>query len=435
MTVKLFKYQIKKMMRKILPLFFTIFISLSFSSSSLPPWESKVDQILLLKRNSHEDLNFLIILKEQAKLSSSNTYQSKLEKGQKVFSALKAIAENSQSSLIKYLSQNKLKFKAFFIINAIQVKAPFYILENIAKREDVASIQNNPWVKMESPVEEIYTDYRGPLDVEWGIKKIGADLVWEMGYQGQGVVVGGQDTGYDWEHPALKSKYRGWNGTTATHDYNWHDAIHEINPLHGDSTILATNNRCGLNSLFPCDDNSHGTHTMGTMVGEEGDNHIGVAPKAKWIACRNMERGYGSPSTYIECFEWFLAPTDLEGNNPDPSKSPHVINNSWSCPEKEGCTTSNFETMRMVIDHVKKAGIVVVVSAGNDGNRGCSSISKPPAMFEESFSVGATNKNDSIAGFSSRGPVLADDNKQLKPNVVAPGVGVRSSIPNGQYAS
>ena len=422
------------MKKKISLVLLSVFVCFSFGATP-NEWTSKVDLILLSKRNTSKNLNFLIVLKEQAELSSPNVKLSKLEKGQKVFSELKTTAKKSQSSLIKYLSQNKLSFKPYFIINAIQVKAPFYVVENMAKRAEVASIQNNPWVKMESPVEEIYTDYRGPFEVEWGIRKISADLVWEMGYQGQGVIIGGQDTGYDWEHPALKNKYRGWDGNTATHDFNWHDAIHEINPLHNDSILLATNNRCGLNSLFPCDDGSHGTHTMGTMVGGDGDNLIGVAPKAKWIACRNMERGYGSPSTYIECFEWFLAPTDLQGNNPDPSKSPHVINNSWSCPEKEGCTTSNFETMRMVIENVKKAGIVVVVSAGNDGNRGCSSISKPPSMFEESFSVGATRENDTIASFSSRGPVLLDNGKLLKPNVVAPGVSVRSSIPNGGYAS
>ena len=125
--------------------------------------------------------------------------------------------------------------------------------------------------------------------------------VWAMGYKGQGVVIAGEDTGYQWEHPALKNTYRGWDGTTADHNYNWHDAIHEISPLHNDPMPDPSLNSCGLDVQYPCDDGSHGTHTMGTMIGEEGPNQIGVAPGAKWMACRNMERGYGSPTTYIEC--------------------------------------------------------------------------------------------------------------------------------------
>jgi serine protease AprX len=174
---------------------------------------------------------------------------------------------------------------------------------------------------------------------------------------------------------------------------------------------------------------------MGTMVGEDGDNQIGVAPKASWIACRNMERGYGSPATYIECFEWFLAPTDLNDENPDPSKAPHVIANSWSCPEIEGCNPNNFALMQAAVENLKAAGVVVVVSAGNSGSQGCGSVNTPSAIFENSFTVGATNQQDSIAGFSSRGPVDVDNSLRLKPNVSAPGVGVRSCIRDGQYAS
>jgi len=186
----------------------------------------------------------------------------------------------------------------------------------------------------------------------------------------------------------------------------------------------------------PCDDGFHGTHTMGTMVGDDGaGNQIGVAPGARWIACRNMERGWGSPVTYIEAFEWFLAPTNLANLNPDPSKAPHVINNSWGCPPVEGCNEMNFATMNAVVDNLKAAGIVVVVSAGNSGSN-CETVSTPAAMFQNSFSIGASRPSgDTIAGFSSRGPVTVDGSGRLKPNVVAPGVSVRSCVPDSNYAS
>jgi hypothetical protein len=233
------------------------------------------------------------------------------------------------------------------------------------------------------------------------------------------VVVGGQDTGYQWDHPALKNQYRGWSGSSANHNYNWHDAIH------------SGGGSCGANSPYPCDDYGHGTHTMGTMVGDDGgSNQIGVAPSARWIGCRNMDQGNGTPATYSECFQWFIAPTDLNGQNPDPSKAPDVINNSWGCPASEGCTDPN--ALKTVVENARAAGIEVVASAGNSGS-GCSSVSDPPAIYAAAFSVGATDSSDTIASYSSRGPVTADGSNRMKPEVSAPGVSIRSSTFDGGY--
>ena len=139
------------------------------------------------------------------------------------------------------------------------------------------------------------------------------------------------------------------------HNYNWHDSIH------------SGGGSCGADSPAPCDDFGHGTHTMGTMVGDDGGtNKIGVAPRRKWIGCRNMDQGVGTPATYTECFQWFIAPTDLPNQNPDPSKAPHVINNSWGCPPSEGCTDPT--VLQTVVENTRAAGIEVVVSAGNAGS-------------------------------------------------------------------
>ena len=414
-----------------------VFMAMAFMPteySSNDNWREKVSPLLLSKADADEALNFLVILKEQKDVSAARRLKTKIARSQYVFEKLQQDISKSQKNIIQLLKNKRAKHSAFYIINAIQVKGDAQLLQTIAKFPEVKQINDNAPIKMQEPVEENYTNERGPNAIEWGIEMINADDVWAMGYNGQGVVVGGQDTGYEWEHPALIEKYRG-NGTTVDHNYNWHDAIHEINPLHNDSTLAATNNPCGLDVAFPCDDNNHGTHTMGTMVGEDGDNQIGVAPGSSWVACRNMERGWGQPSTYIECFEWFMAPTDLNNENPDPSKAPHVIANSWSCPEVEGCDSTNWEVMEMVVNNLKASGVVVVVSAGNSGGQGCGSVSTPAAFYEGSFSIGATASNDTIAGFSSRGPVTANGSGILKPNVSAPGVSVRSSIRNGAYAS
>ncbi len=379
---------------------------------------------------AEEPKNVLVVMEEQADLTILSQGLTKEEKGRFVFDLLTATAEDTQGPILRHIAEKGWKYQSFFIINAIKV-------EGISSTDisDLEALPGVAYVQHDNPVK--LTDVRikpstfPGRETEWGLLQIGADQVWDMGYTGQGAVVAGQDTGYDWSHPAIKSRYRGFidTGTSAEHDYNWHDAIHDYSELH-DTQV----NPCGLDVVVPCDDNGHGTHTMGTMVGGTEGDAIGVAPGAKWIACRNMERGWGSPSSYIECYEFFLAPTDLQGENPLPEKAPHVINNSWSCPEIEGCNTSNFETMRMVIDNLKTAGIVVVVSAGNAGPE-CSTINTPSAIFENSFSIGASDDKDSLAWFSSRGPVAIDGSMRIKPNVSAPGVNVRSCFPDDRYGT
>jgi len=141
-----------------------------------------------------------------------------------------------------------------------------------------------------------------------------------------------------------------------------------------------------------------------------------------------MDEGVGRPSTYLECLQFFLAPTDLNGANPDPSKRPNVIGNSYACPPEEGCAVSSLQA---AVDSLRAAGVFVAVSAGNEGRGGCSTVAYPPAVYDAAVSVGATDANDQIAPFSSRGPVTADGSGRLKPDLVAPGVGVRSSTPTG----
>ena len=121
---------------------------------------------------------------------------------------------------------------------------------------------------------------------------------------------------------------------------------------------------------------------------------------------------------------------------PDPTKAPDVINNSWACPPSEGCTDPN--VLLAVVQAVRAAGIVTVHSAGNDG-WACSTVRDPAAIYAESFSVGATyvtsDNQDNIAAFSSRGPVTIDGSNRRKPDVSAPGVGIRSSYPGGGYTN
>jgi serine protease AprX len=402
---------------------------ISFSSLTAQSFSSKIDPSVYAAAQTGKT-DFFILLKEQADLSKANNLISKEEKGTYVFTVLRGLAQASQSDIKNYLSTQDIDFQSFWIVNGVFAKGDINHINAIAARADVAHIIGNT-----SSILNIIpnTDLRPALEtrdiatITYGLSRIKADSVWGLGFKGKGVVIAGEDTGYDWEHPAIKPKYRGWNAATqnADHNYNWFDAIHANPEKKG--------NPCGYDTPMPCDDNNHGTHTMGTMLGSTDSLFLGVAPEAKWIAARNMDNGNGTLMSYVECFQWFLAPTDLGGRTPNPKLAPHVINNSWYCSREEGCNESNFAILEQAVNACRAAGIVVVVSAGNSGSA-CSSVEGPPAFFQKSFSVGATRADDTIAGFSSRGPVTIDGSNRLKPNVSAPGVSVLSSIKGGRYA-
>jgi subtilisin family serine protease len=378
------------------------------------------------------EAEFLVILADQADLGvpsaaclpSASTREARLRC---VYDTLREVALRSQASLRAELDGAGVDYRPFYIANMLAVKGDRALLARLAARPEVARVAANPRIRQ--PLPEPYSNgarLHPSQGIEWNVVRVNADDVWTLGYTGQAIVVAGQDTGYDWDHPALIDQYRGYNGVTATHDYNWHDAIHTNS--HG-------YNPCGADSSEPCDDHGHGTHTMGTIVGDDGGgNQIGVAPGARWIGCRNMDNGYGTPATYAECFEFFLAPYPVGGDpfaDGVPSLAPHVINNSWTCPPSEGCEP---DTLQTVVENVRAAGIVVVASAGNYG-AACSTVNSPIAIYDAAFSVGASDSSDGIASFSSRGPVAVDGSGRLKPDVTAPGVGVRSSLLGGGYGS
>lgn len=391
----------------------------------------KIEDAVYDAFGSSKIVEYIVYMRDRADFSQGVPFQKKSDKANFVYRTLVQKAEKSQKEIIDYLKANNIFFQSFYVTNAILIRSDIQTFLWISKREEAEWIFYNQPIKLLQYEAEKETALPREVEPEWGLKMIQADSVWKMGIRGKNVVIGGQDTGFSWEVSPLKNKYRGYvDSTTAEHRYNWYDAIHESNPNYPDSLL----NPCGFNSLVPCDDNNHGTHTMGTMVGEDEENKIGVAPEAQWIACRNMDRGWGKPSTYLECFEWFLAPFDENKQNPDPSKAPHVINNSWYCSEEEGCNLSNFYLMRDAVKNLKASGVVVVVSAGNSGSN-CSTVTGPPAIFAESFSVGATNQSDTIAGFSSRGLVTIDSSFVMKPNVSAPGARVRSVLRNGEFAN
>jgi serine protease AprX len=358
----------------------------------------------------------LVVLTQQADLSPAAALSSKLEKGRFVVNTLRAVAARTQAPLRAFLDQRGVPYQSFYIVNMIKVTGNMALMQELAARPDVGRIDANPMVRASLPIQSGVDVNAAPAGIEWNVTRVRAPQVWALGFRGEGRVVAGNDTGVQWDHPSFKARYRGWDGTKVDHDYNWHDATSQHSPT-------------------PIDPYGHGTFTLSQMVGDDGNgNQVGVAPGAQWFACRNMDaNGTGSPATYTECFEFLMAPYPVGGdpNQGDPTLAPDSINNSWGCPASEGCSAN---TLLAIVDSVRAAGIFPAVAAGNSGSS-CSSVSDPPAIYDSSVTVGATNSSNQISSFSSRGPVTVDGSRRLKPDLSAPGENIRGAVPGNGYQS
>src|ERR1700682_3244610 len=383
----------------------------SLAMNKIAPW-------VLQHTADGTQAEFLVVLTDQADLSGAEALTTKQEKGRYVHDALWNKSQTTQGPILQWLRERGLEHQSFYIVNAILVKGTREAAEALASRPDVARVEGNPHIQnslpQPGPAVEGPLQPGAPATIEPGINYTHAPQVWALGFTGQGIVVASADTGQRWTHNALKPHYRGWNGTVANHDYNWHDSIH-----------ASVGNPCGNDSPFPCDDYFHGTHTTGTAIGDDGaGNQIGMAPGAKWIGCRNMDRGAGTPARYIECMQFFLAPYPVGGGQGDPTLAPDVTINSWGCPPSEGCSANTLQT---AVEAQAAAGILMVVAAGNSGP-GCSTVVDAPSLYAASYTAGTLSTGtDTIASFSSRGPVTIDGSGRIKPDISAPGTGTRSA--------
>jgi serine protease AprX len=378
----------------------------------------KIAPWVIAQTTNGQQAEFFVVLADQADLSAAAALRTKAEKGRYVHDALWNKSQTTQGPILQWLRERGIEHRSFYIVNAVLVKGSREIAEALAARPDVARVEGNPVIHNPLPqpdaVIEAPPQPQQPATIEPGIQYTHAPDVWALGFRGQGITVAGADTGQRWTHNALKPQYRGWDGQNADHNYNWHDSIHD-----------SIGNPCGNDSAFPCDDNGHGTHTIGTAIGDDGmGNQIGMAPGARWIGCRNMDQGNGTPARYIECMEWFLAPYPIGGGQGDPLKAPDITSNSWTCPPSEGCSV---DTLQAAVEAQAAAGIMMVVNAGSQGPA-CSTVQDPPAIYAAAYSVGALNTGtDNVASFSSRGPVIIDGSNRIKPNITAPGTTIRSS--------
>lgn len=280
------------------------------------------------------------------------------------------------SLLTKIISQGKKHtVNQLWVSNELIVddvdKATVEILRN---HPDVKALEADRVIILDDFVEETVSPRSGT--VQWNIEKVGARKIWEMGYTGQDVVFGITDTGINPNHVDLKDNIAGW-----------FDAV--------------------LHLPLKLDLNGHGTHTAGTIVGQNG---IGVAPGAKVYACRGCA-DFLCFATHLQlCGQHFLCP-----NTPTCSEAPHGVSNSWGGDKDD--TSYN-----AIIDAWNSVGIVGVFAIGNNGSS-CNTADSP-GNHPEVIGVGSTGQNDSVSTFSGRGPT---DNDEIKPDFAVPGENIVSA--------
>ncbi|MEZ4709684.1 MAG: S8 family serine peptidase [Caldilineaceae bacterium] len=411
-------------------------------ASTVPPAERKVLQ----------KTRFLVYLRQTANLKTTlneRVFVSAIQQRAAVFSTLVATAQQSQMGVRAALNAKQqagdvIGYQSFHIVNAIAVEGGLATLVDLARRYDVERIvANYPvvplWAEPPTPAQSAgaapqdqVASAAAPGDFDpqlnWNLERVGANRVWnELGVRGEGAVVAGFDTGVYFQHPSLANNYRGNNGGALDHHYNWFEPDSKLY-VNGDLGPSVSNAPTDCGAL-----SSHGTHTMGTMVGAStatSGSAVGMAPAARWIAipgiCDNtMPGGIGDDIGGLKAFQWLLCPTDLSGklSTADCSKAPDVVNNSW------GSANPVNNVFRPAIQALRAAGIAPVFASGNpfagEGSIGS------PASAPEAITVGATDDGDKVADFSGRGPSFYAG--ELKPELSAPGVSVRSSVGNESY--
>lgn len=382
------------------------------SEQRLPPsLRAKFEPSLLKKMLAATDdqtLRGIVLMRAQPDTSQLDLAgKDRPSRGEAVVRYLQSQADRSQTAIRQDLERARLEEKVtaydpLWIVNGIAVQGNAQAFSELAAHPDVAFIREDhlQYLPDDEFVALSATQHESDAtsSVQWNIQRVRADLVWQtLGITGQGAVVASLDSGVDWEHPALTSQYRGYTGKPfADHLGNWYCATDE-------------------DYAYPGDGLGHGTHTMGTVVAQDG---IGAAPGAKWIAAKVFDnQGRAYDSWIHDGFQWVLAP------NGDPALAPDIVNNSW------GSQIGASETFLPDVQALRAAGILPVFSAGNYGPS--SETVGAPGSFPESLAVGATDAQDGVARFSSRGPSPWDE---VKPDVSAPGVGIVSAAPGGGLA-
>jgi hypothetical protein len=362
----------------------------------------KLEEALVSELSAGGTADFVVRFKEQADLSAAYNMGWD-QRGEFVYNTLRALAETSQARAKGLLDGTGLSYQTFIAGNELYVwGGSLQSASSVAALPEVASIRATRTYQVDPIIEQHVQAAAGEL--AWGILYTGADQFWGLfGLQGDGIKVANIDTGVQYDHPALDQSFAcpGDPGNAAC----WADP----------SAVCPGGTAC--------DNNGHGTHTMGTMVADDDPSltwRAGMAPNATWIACKGCETNSCSDFALNACADWILAPAG------SPANRPHVVNNSWGGGSCDTWYQGKVQAWRA-------AGVFPAFSAGNEGAYGCETVGTP-GDYQESFASAAVDSGGTVAGFSSRGPSCFGHDPYTKPNISAPGVNICSTVPGGGWS-
>ena len=314
----------------------------------------KIDQKILENIQSHGKSDVLVSFKN-SRLAQVRTHfiathklSDRTTRLNSFYRTLKNHADRTQSkflsSLRKLSSFKSLETRQLWITNQLIIKnASQEAIQMILDSDEVSKAEADRVIPLLNPAaNKLYGKTCNSTTnggIPWGISRIEASKVWAEGFRGQGIVVSNVDTGVQYTHEALTDNYR--------QEYGWFD------PYDG--------------TTVPNDQHGHGTHTMGTLVGRS--KVIGVAPEAKWIACKGCDTDGCSTNVLLECGQWTTCPTGPDRQNPNCTMAPLVSSNSWGSYYADG----SYDDILAAYD---AAGIHAVFAIGNDGPE-CSSVAYP----------------------------------------------------------
>ncbi|MEL7530500.1 MAG: S8 family serine peptidase [Bacteroidota bacterium] len=323
-------------------------------------------------------------------------------------------AQSTQADLLQYLQslEGVHAVKSLWISNTVFCYATLEAIQALSFRPELAIILPDPEQETDAVVESHFVPatangHEAPHDT------IRAPFMWNLGFTGYGTNILIIDSGVDANHPSLASNYR---GQFVPNSQAWYDSRD--------------------NSSFPFDCGQHGTHVAGIAVGLDPatNDTTGVAPRANWMGSPSIRGGSCSAGQFpLESLQWALNP-DNDASTVD--DMPDVINNSYGTPFDDVTVAFCTGPYRQALNVLEAAGIAVVFAAGNDGTQGASTVSGQAHINTDlvnSFSVASVNALNFRSGFSSKGPSICggDGSIKKKPEVAAPGAGIRAALAGG----
>ncbi len=351
--------------------------------------------------NPGEEISVIVHLKAQADLTLFRPDQQPA-----MVAELHRVADGIQPAFLARFEGKIVKVGRFWIYNGFVCTAKREVILDLASQPEVDFVCENATVHLAD-----YEETPGINTIEWNLRKVRADSVWrQRGYTGQGVVLGIIDTGVDADHPVFGTRWRQQDG--------WFDAI------NGQST--------------PYDDNGHGTFAMGIAVGAGGLDTIGVAPQAQFIAAKGLNSGgSGSYAQLTACLQWYASLCSI-------GRAPVAVINAWGGGRSD---TQLWQPCR----NLQVLGVSLAFSVGG-GGPGSGTVAAP-GNYPSLFGLGATDASDVVGSFSARGPAptgypwdssaawldpqwgTRTPNHHIKPDLVAPGVNIRSSYNSHGFAT